>query len=97
MGRGLGKLQRAVLDAIAASEYAWVTTSELAEATGAVPREVRRAVRALEARGLVTVEHGSIDWNADAGPHGMPVSGLQIGRPRDTSAAEANAIAFGRG
>ncbi len=51
MSRGIGRLQRAILAALAPDAPS--STSELAGAVGADPRQVRAAVVALEDRGLV--------------------------------------------
>jgi predicted transcriptional regulator len=72
MGRGLGPLQRAILDVLASANR--LTISELAERTGRDPRQVRAAVEALERRGLVGTERTAIGRRAD----GMPISGLQV-------------------
>lgn len=62
MGRGPGTAQRAILDALAASVEPWLTIPDLAEATGRSPRQVRTAVHALEARGLVAITTGETGW-----------------------------------
>jgi DNA-binding transcriptional ArsR family regulator len=72
MGRGLGPLQRAILDVLASANR--LTISELAERTGRDPRQVRAAVEALERRGLVGTERTAIGRRAD----GMPISGLHV-------------------
>jgi hypothetical protein len=63
MGRGPGIAQRAILAALEADQgNAWLTVPELAERTGRPPRQVRTAVHALEARGLVVITKGATGW-----------------------------------
>jgi hypothetical protein len=63
MGRGPGTVQRAILAALEADrDNLWLTIPELAERTGRSARQVRTAVRALEARGLVVLTRGATGW-----------------------------------
>jgi biotin operon repressor len=62
MGKGLGKTQRRILDALAASESAALTVMALAEQLGVSGRQVRRAVHALADRGLVVLTKGNEGW-----------------------------------
>jgi DNA-binding MarR family transcriptional regulator len=70
MSKGLGILQRSILDGLRRSrnyEGLWVT--ELADWTDADIRATRRAVRALERRGLVTVTKYRGDGIQGSGLH----------------------------
>jgi DNA-binding transcriptional ArsR family regulator len=59
MSRGLGALQRKILDV--ATEP--MTVQELADATGASPSSIRNAVAALRRRKLVCVRTGVVRWD----------------------------------
>lgn len=63
----MGRTQRALLEALEASEYLWCTVAELAEALQRSPRQVLAAVRSLEGRGLVVITRETIGWNEGVG------------------------------
>jgi hypothetical protein len=63
MGTGIGKTQRRILDALAASQYRALTVGDLADDVDASGRQVRAAVRALERRGLVVITKEHIGWS----------------------------------
>jgi DNA-binding transcriptional ArsR family regulator len=62
MSRGIGATQRRILDALGQSESVALTVAELGAALGASQRQIRTAVRSLEARGLVAVTNEFIGW-----------------------------------
>jgi hypothetical protein len=62
VGRGLGSTQQAILSVLEASSHNWLTIPQLAEHTSRSPRQVRTAVHALEARGLVVITKGATGW-----------------------------------
>jgi MarR family len=72
VSRGLGRAQRDILAALADSTDNCMTVPELARAISRSERQVRAAVRALEARGLVVITRGS-GWRG-AGDHGRLVA-----------------------
>ena len=53
MSRGIGKTQRAILDAVESSKHGYLSVVELADMLGASPRQIRCAAHALQARELV--------------------------------------------
>ena len=63
MSRGIGRTQQAILDALQlespGGDEIW-TTAELASHINRSPRQVTRAVRSLQERGLVHVFHGTL-------------------------------------
>lgn len=84
MSRGIGRTQAAILDTLADLPPkrdvwgvfpSWLTVMELAERLGLRDNQVRRAVRALEGRGLVRV-------TKDTGPSGAELS-LRLATERD--------------
>jgi hypothetical protein len=72
MSRGLGAAQRAILQALRDDEEYALTTPELAGRLRRSQRQIRRAVHALEARGLVIITSGFTRWRG-AGEYGHKV------------------------
>jgi DNA-binding IclR family transcriptional regulator len=62
MGHGLGTTQKAILAALADTEYDALTIGELAARLDRSPRQVRTAVAALEGRKLVVVTKEHLYW-----------------------------------
>ena len=72
MSRGLGAAQRAILQALRDDEEYALTTAELAGRLRRSQRQIRRAVHALETRGLVIITSGFTRWRG-AGEYGREV------------------------
>jgi MarR family len=69
MSRGLGTAQRAILAALREDDDYALSVTELAGKLGRSQRQVRAAVRALEARKLVVITRDHIGWRG-AGEYG---------------------------
>jgi hypothetical protein len=63
MSKGIGKTQQRILDIVDNAEFPFTTVAELAEAIGCSDRQIRRAVRSLESRGLLVLrERVHLGW-----------------------------------
>jgi hypothetical protein len=88
VSRGLGRLQRRIVDALAAKNGDEASTTEIARAlemdTPTGRRQVRAAVAALERRDLVIVERRqTIDWHKTGRERLVYRSGEAPDRPPD--------------
>ena len=87
MSRGIGKTQRAILDALANEhEFPTLTVMELAERIGVSDRQTRRAVRSLEDRALVCVSRGHT-WHG-TGEYGPLIERERAGLADDIPTAQ---------
>jgi hypothetical protein len=68
MGRGIGKTQQAILDALAEQPRGAISAVGLAEHLGISGPQVRRAIRALETRELVAVSREHLGWKTVTNP-----------------------------
>jgi len=69
VSRGVGKTQHRILDELASAEAGKLSVAALAERIGVSPRQVRRAVHALAARGSLVLTKEPGGW-AGVGRYG---------------------------
>ena len=95
MSRGLGSLQRAILDQLNGSEWRRFSIAELAEAHGVSERRMRAAIASLDKRGLVWLTGRGMP-----GGHGLRPWRIEVTRPHTDAEREAGwaaIAAIGRG
>ncbi|TXI23782.1 MAG: helix-turn-helix domain-containing protein [Nitrosomonas sp.] len=87
MSSGIGRMQQRIMAELAAAtsqyetENCWaLTVMDLAERTGVSDRQVRRAVRSLEQRGLVVLIKERA-WLTPGGPQRRPAVSLCVWLP----------------